>query len=77
MANHGLTRVECRGNKVVVVAGPVPPHIEDQTIASAAVNTPMTRRHLEKQATLPPRFIAPAKAEEPQAEPAQPAEENK
>lgn len=77
MANHGLTRVECRGDKVVVVAGPVPQHIEEQTVAQAAHETPMTRLHLQKQANLPPRFIAPPKAEEPQAEPAKPVEETK
>jgi len=69
MANHGLTRVECRGDKVVVVAGPVPQHIQEQMQSAEVEKSPMTRR-IEKKINLPPRFIAPPKADvtKPQAD---------
>lgn len=34
------------GDKIVVVAGPVPAHIQEQTVAQANEWTPMTARHL-------------------------------
>lgn len=71
MANHGLTRVECRGNKVVVVAGAVPKHVEDAAVASEPVHTPMTPvKHIPKTEAAkapakPPKFVAKPK---PQAD---------
>jgi len=74
MAIHGLTRVECRGDKVVVVAGPVPAHIAEQMVAEAPQPSPMTQRHLAKQPVKPPRFVVEPKVE-PQAVPIQASEQ--
>lgn len=79
MARHGLTRVAFKGDRAIVVAGPIPPTVAVQGLTEevtsvTAVDSPLTRRHIQKQANKPPLFIAGAT---PQAEPAAPVQEEK
>lgn len=73
MAIHGLTRVECRGSRTVVVAGPIPPSIAVkglvQEVTATPVVTPMTKlRTVAKAPNAPARFEVPPRTVKPQAE---------
>lgn len=64
MAKHGLTRVTFDGDKVIIVAGPVPQHIADAAVEAEPVITPMTKtKYLEKKPNKPPRFDVGTQAE--------------
>lgn len=71
MAKHGLTRVQFRGDQVMVVAGSIPEVIAVQgltkeLVEATPVHTPMTPlKPIAKKPNKPPKFIAPQK---PQAE---------
>lgn len=67
-----MTRVSFVGDKTIIVAGPVPPHIAvrgltEKVEAELAGTGPGTLKHPDKQPSKPPKFIAPAK---PEAKPA-------
>lgn len=73
MAKHGLTRVTFDGDKVIIIAGPVPEHIANAAVEAEPVITPMTKvKHLEKKPNKPANLSVGT-----QAEPAPPAEKEK
>ena len=80
MSKHGLTRVVCKGGKVVVVAGAVPQSIAETAESMSPAKDPTKVKHIPVKpippARVPKGLVVPKDAKN-QAEPAAPVEEKK